>query len=86
MKFLLKLFRIKPTSTTIHWRKEGKKWIRIQKNEMEKDFLKECKQVRNDFVRIAGQYSVKENLELRTEIDTLLIMYDQLCERINLTK
>lgn len=46
------------------------------------EFLKECKEVRNDFVQIAGQYSVGEHLKLRTEIDTLLIMYDQLCERV----
>ena len=48
------------------------------------EFLKECKEVRNDFVQIAGQYSVGEHLKLRTEIDTLLIMYDQLCERVRL--
>ena len=48
------------------------------------EFLKECKEVRNDFVQIAGQYSVCEHLKLRTEIDTLLIMYDQLCERVRL--
>lgn len=48
------------------------------------EFLKECKEVRNDFVAIAGQYTVGEHLKLRTEIDTLLIMYDQLCERVRL--
>ena len=47
-----------------------------------KEFLKEAKEVRNEFVKIAGQYSVGEHLELRTEIDTLLIMYDQACERV----
>ncbi len=47
-----------------------------------KEFLKEAKEVRNEFVKIAGQYSVREHLELRTEIDTLLIMYDQACERV----
>lgn len=46
------------------------------------EFLKECKEVRNDFVAIAGLYTVDEHLVLRTEIDTLLIMYDQLCERV----
>lgn len=48
------------------------------------EFLKECKEVRNEFVAIAGQYTVDEHLKLRTEIDTLLIMYDQLCERVRL--
>lgn len=47
-----------------------------------KEFLEEAKEVRNKFVKIAGQYSVSEHLELRTEIDTLLIMYDQACERV----
>ena len=47
-----------------------------------KEFLKECKETRDDFVKIAGQYSISDNLELRTKIDTLLIMYDQACERV----
>ena len=49
---------------------------------MEEQFLKECKEVRDDFAKIARQYNVCDNLELRTEIDSLLIMYDQLCERV----
>lgn len=46
------------------------------------EFLKECKEVRDDFTAIAGLYTVDEHLVLRTEIDSLLIMYDQLCERV----
>ena len=45
-------------------------------------FLKECKEVRNYFVKIVSQYTVNKHLRLRTETDTLLIMYDQLCERL----
>jgi len=48
------------------------------------EFLKECKEVRDDFTAIAGLYTVDEHLVLRTEIDSLLIMYDQLCERVRL--
>lgn len=51
---------------------------------MVKQFLEECKEVRNDFVKIAGQYNVSSHLKLRTEIDSLLIMYDQLCERVQI--
>jgi len=47
-----------------------------------KEFLKECKETRADFSVIAQKYTVSENLELRTEIDSLLIMYDQLCETV----
>jgi hypothetical protein len=53
--------------------------------EENKEFLKECKEVRNNFAKIAGQYTVSEHLKLRTEIDTLLIMYDQLCERVRVS-
>ena len=49
---------------------------------MEEQFLKECKEARDDFAKIARQYNVGDHLELRTEIDSLLIMYDQLCERV----
>lgn len=48
------------------------------------EFLKECKEVRDNFAAIAGLYTVDEHLVLRTEIDSLLIMYDQLCERVRL--
>ena len=48
------------------------------------EFLKECKEVREDFVAIAGLYTVDEHLVLRTKIDSLLIMYNQLCERVRL--
>lgn len=51
---------------------------------MEKQFLKECKETRDAFVKVAGTYNISNNLELRTEIDSLLIMYDQLCERVRL--
>ena len=51
---------------------------------MAEQFLKECKEVRNDFVKVAGTYDISNHLELRTEIDSLLIMYDQLCERVRL--
>lgn len=51
---------------------------------MAKQFLKECKETRDAFVKVAGTYNISDNLELRTEIDSLLIMYDQLCERVRL--
>jgi len=47
-----------------------------------KKFLKEAKKVREELVEIAGQYSIDKNLELRTKIDTLLIMYDQACKQL----
>ena len=49
-----------------------------------KQFLKECKETRDAFVKVAGTYNISDNLELRTEIDSLLIMYDQLCEGVRL--
>ena len=51
---------------------------------MAEQFLKECKETRAAFVKVAGTYNVSDNLKLRTEIDSLLIMYDQLCERVRL--
>ena len=41
-------------------------------------FLEYIKEQRNDFVRIAGTYSITGHLQLRTEIDSLLIAYDQM--------
>lgn len=35
------------------------------------------KQARWDFAKVAGKYPVEKHLELRTEIDSLLIAYDQ---------
>lgn len=51
---------------------------------MAKQFLKECKETRGNLAKVAGTYDVSNHLELRTEIDSLLIMYDQLCERVRL--
>jgi len=48
-----------------------------------KIFLEAAKETRDELVEIVGQYSIDKNLELRTKIDTLLIMYDQACELIN---
>ena len=48
-----------------------------------KIFLKEAKEVRDELVEIARQYPINEHLELRTKIDTLLIIYDQACELVN---
>lgn len=45
-------------------------------------FLEYIKQQRNDFVKIAGTYTVTDHLKLRTEIDNLLIAYDQMSERL----
>lgn len=44
------------------------------------EFTKEAKQVREDFVGIIKDYDVAEHNELRTEADSLLIMYDQAIE------
>lgn len=45
-------------------------------------FLEYIINQRRDFVKIAVKYSVKNNLRLRTEIDSLLIAYDQMVEII----
>ena len=50
---------------------------------MSKQFIKEAKEVRESFVEIAGQYSISDNLKLRTEIDSLLIMYDQALQMLS---
>lgn len=42
-------------------------------------FIQEANEARHDFVKIVSQYSVTDNKKLRTESDTLLIMYDQMC-------
>lgn len=49
------------------------------------EFLKYVKQQRNDFVKIAGTYSVGKHNKLRTEIDSLLIAYDQMAERLHIS-
>jgi hypothetical protein len=45
------------------------------------DFLIECHEARQDFARTVRQYDVSDNLNLRTCADTLLIMFDQLCDK-----
>jgi hypothetical protein len=45
------------------------------------DFLIECYEARTDFCLIISMYDVSDNLELRTCADTLLIMFDQLCDK-----
>lgn len=52
----------------------------------QQNFLDECKEIRNNFAGFVGQYSVGEHLKLRTQIDSLLIMYDQLCERVRVNE
>lgn len=47
------------------------------------EFLKFIKEQRNDFVKVAGTYDVSNHLKLRTEIDSLLIAYDQMEERLS---
>ena len=44
---------------------------------MESAFLAEAYEARKELAEIAIQYPVKDNIELRTSIDTLLVMYDQ---------
>jgi hypothetical protein len=46
------------------------------------EFIHECKEARNALVKIVGLYGIDDHLLLRTEIDSLLVMYDQLCERV----
>lgn len=46
-------------------------------------FLEECREAREDFAGIVSKYSTEENNKLRTESDTLLIMYDQLVRRVS---
>lgn len=45
------------------------------------DFLIECHDARQGFVRAIRQYNVSDHLCLRTEADTLLILFDQLCNK-----
>ena len=46
------------------------------------NFKKEAKQTRREFAAVAAQYTVDEHLKLRTEIDSILIMYDQILDRL----
>jgi len=48
-----------------------------------KIFLRAAKEIRKELIKIAGKYSANKHLELRTKIDTLLIMYDKACELIS---
>ena len=45
-------------------------------------FLECVKEQRSSFAKIAATYTVSEHLDLRTEIDSLLIIYDQMAERL----
>lgn len=45
-------------------------------------FLEYIEQQRDIFVNTAVKYTVSEHLELRTEIDSLLIAYDQMAEKL----
>lgn len=47
-----------------------------------KDFINEAKQVRHEFGSIVFQYNTSDHIQLRTESDSLLIMYDQMMDRI----
>lgn len=47
----------------------------------ESAFYDEAIQTRKEFAKVAATYNVRDHLELRTEIDTLLIMYDQAIEK-----
>jgi hypothetical protein len=44
---------------------------------MEQTFEDYLKQARQDFAKVASEYTVTEHLKLRTAIDSLLIAYDQ---------
>lgn len=47
----------------------------------ESTFYDEALQVRREFAQIAATYDVGKHNALRTEIDSLLIMYDQAIEK-----
>lgn len=47
----------------------------------ESTFYNEALQVRKEFVRVAATYDVGRHNALRTEIDSLLIMYDQAIQK-----
>ena len=63
---------------------EIKDWMPLPDPPSEKQdsFLEYIKEQREDFVKIVGQYPIRDHLELRTEIDSLLIAYDQMAERL----
>jgi hypothetical protein len=48
-------------------------------------FVCEAKETRAKFAAAVSMYSVTDNKRLRTEADTLLIMFDQAIERIETT-
>lgn len=50
------------------------------------DFKDYLKNARIDFCNEAVKYTVKENLALRTEIDSFLIAYDQACDKLDDSK
>lgn len=61
---------------------EGYGYI-VTRNELDhKDFKDYLKNARIDFCNEASKYAVKENLTLRTEIDSFLIAYDQACDKL----
>ncbi|MCB0471728.1 MAG: hypothetical protein KDC56_01580 [Flavobacteriaceae bacterium] len=67
--------------------RKGKEALKKAKEEntsklsAEKDgFIVACKDVRKMFADIVYKYPISHNLELRTNTDTLLIMYDNLIE------
>ena len=50
---------------------------------MNEIFIKKVKETRNDLVKVVASYSIPEHLELRTKIDALLIMYDQIVYKLS---
>ena len=49
---------------------------------MKQDFETYLQQAREDFCKVAYKYDITDHLELRTEIDSLLIAYDQAVEAL----
>lgn len=48
-------------------------------------FILEANQVRHDFVKVVHNYEIENHLALRTEVGSLLIMYDQMCSILEAT-
>lgn len=49
---------------------------------MTQDFETYLQQAREDFCKVAYKYNITDHLELRTEVDSLLIAYDQAVEAL----
>ena len=56
----------------------------MEKLGKELEFIKYLKEERRQMARIASRYTVNNHRILRTQIDSLLIAYDQAVERLSL--